>query len=140
MGLSRAEIFRFFDAVAYAFPFAWIFGRLGCSFAHDHLGVESASWLAVDFPGGPRFDLGLLELAYTLPLAILFHLLGRRPRATGLYLALFFVLYGPVRFLLDTLRATDVRYGGWTPGQYGSLLATLLGLWMLRAVMRTRNA
>ncbi len=127
MGLTRAETLRYFDLVAYAFPFAWIFGRAGCSLAHDHVGVLSRSFLAVDFPGGARFDLGLLELLYTLPLAALFFWLGRKPRANGLYLGLFFTLYGPVRFFLDMLRAGDVRYLGWTPGQYGSVIATLLG-------------
>ena len=136
MRFSRAETLRYFDQVAYAFPFAWLFGRLGCALAHDHLGAASRSFWAVDFPGGPRFDLGLLELLYTIPLAILFHLLGKEPRRDGLYLGLFFTLYGPVRFLLDALRTGDERYLGWTPGQYASLLCTALGAVTLITIHR----
>lgn len=136
MKLSGAQVFQFFDIVAFAFAFSWIFGRLGCALAHDHLGVESTSFLAVRFPGGPRFDLGLLELLYTLFIAALFLWLDRRPRPTGFFLALFFALYGPVRFLLDTLRVGDERYLGWTPGQFLSVAATLFGAALLWRLLR----
>ena len=36
-------------------------GRFGCALQHDHLGIPSTYFLAVRFPGGPRFDLGLLR-------------------------------------------------------------------------------
>jgi phosphatidylglycerol:prolipoprotein diacylglycerol transferase len=133
-GLSGARIFAFFDIVAYAFPFAWIFGRAGCAVAHDHVGVFSSSFLAVDFPGGPRFDLGLLELIWTLVIAGIFLWVDRRQRPTGTYLGLFFALYGPVRFALDVLRTGDERYLGWTPGQYASIAATIAGAALLRRV------
>jgi phosphatidylglycerol:prolipoprotein diacylglycerol transferase len=126
-GLSPARMFAFMDVVAYAFPFAWIFGRLGCTLAHDHPGIASTSWLAVRFPSGPRYDLGLLEFLYTLFISALFVAFDRRPRPTGFFIGLFFTLYGPVRFALDALRTGDERYLGWTPGQYVSIAATLAG-------------
>lgn len=134
--LSPQKIFAYVDAVAFAFPFAWIFGRAGCALAHDHLGIRTDHWLAVRFPDGPRLDLGLLELVFTLGIAALFLLLDRKPRPTGLFLATFFTLYGPVRFALDRLRTEDARYLGWTPGMYGSLAATLIGIAALLALWR----
>jgi phosphatidylglycerol:prolipoprotein diacylglycerol transferase len=132
--LSRAQLLELFDILAFVFPFAWIFGRLGCALAHDHLGIPSTSVWAVRFPAGPRFDLGLLEFLATIGIALLFALLDRRPHKTGLYLALFFTLYGPVRFALDALRVGDERYLGWTPGQYASVAACLSGIWLLTKV------
>jgi prolipoprotein diacylglyceryltransferase len=41
------------------------------------------------------------------------------------------VCYAPARFLLDYLRAGDIRYGGWTLGQYFSALLLCFGLWVL---------
>ena len=35
-----------------------MFGRMGCSIAHDHPGLESDLWFAVQYPHGGRFDLG----------------------------------------------------------------------------------
>jgi phosphatidylglycerol:prolipoprotein diacylglycerol transferase len=136
--LSREQLTTFIDLVAFAFPFAWIFGRAGCALAHDHLGIRSDHWLAVRFPEGPRFDLGLLELLYTFVIAGVFLALDRHSRPTGFFIALFFVLYGPVRFILDTLRTEDARYLGWTPGMYASIAMTLLGVGALVALRRRR--
>jgi phosphatidylglycerol:prolipoprotein diacylglycerol transferase len=138
--LSRAQVLHFFDIVAFAFPFSWICGRTGCALSHDHLGVASTSFLAVAFPEGGRFDLGLLELPYTIAIAILFLLLDRRPRPTGFFLGLFFALYGPVRFAMDMLRDGDARYLGWTPGQYASAVATVFGMAMLTSLLWNRRA
>lgn len=135
-GLGAEGVLRFVDLAVYALPFTLAVGRLGCGLQHDHLGVASTHFLAVDFPSGPRFDLGLLEFLYLLPLSLLFWALGRRPRPTGFYLGLFFALYSPARFAMDALRAEDARYFGWTPAQYLCVLATLAGaalvLWSLR--------
>jgi phosphatidylglycerol---prolipoprotein diacylglyceryl transferase len=138
--LSPRQMFAFMDIVAFAFPFAWIFGRLGCALAHDHIGIETQSFLAVRFPSGPRYDLGLLELIDTVFICALFLWLDRRQRPTGFYVALFFALYAPVRFALDALRIGDTRYAGWTPGQYLSLLAAAGGFWLLHFVSRPARA
>jgi phosphatidylglycerol:prolipoprotein diacylglycerol transferase len=133
--LSAGRVAGFFDIVAFAFPFAWIFGRLGCALAHDHIGVESTSFLAVRFPDGPRFDLGLLELLWTLVIAAAFLALDRKPRPAGFFVGLFFLLYGPVRFALDVLRVGDERWLGWTAGQYLSVAATIAGGALLARVL-----
>ena len=90
----------------------------------------------MDFPEVSRFDLGLLEFFYVSLLAGLFLLLDRRPRPDGFYVGLFFLLYGPVRFVLDSLRIVEVRYWGWTPGQYLAIVSTLAGAAVLLAVLR----
>lgn len=125
------QMLSYFDIVAFSFAFAWIFGRTGCALAHDHIGVATGSILAVRFPDGPRYDLGLLELFWTIAICALFLLLDRKPRPPGFFLAIFLVLYGPVRFALDMLRVGDERYLGWTPGQYASIAAVCVGLVIL---------
>jgi phosphatidylglycerol:prolipoprotein diacylglycerol transferase len=130
-GLSWARVLDYFDIVAFAFAFSWIFGRTGCAVTHDHVGIFTDSILAVKFPGGARYDLGLLELLWTFVMVAAFLWADRRPRPPGFFIGFFFALYGPVRFLLDTLRVGDERYWGWTPGQYLSLAGALLGVWML---------
>jgi len=139
-GMSAARITRFVDCLIFALPFTLAIGRLGCALLHDHPGVASDHWLAVDFPDGPRFDLGLLEFLYVSGVAAAFAALGRRRRPSGFYIGLFFALYGPVRFALDGLRVADARYLGWTPAQYLSVLATLGGFAVLVAVARGRPA
>jgi phosphatidylglycerol:prolipoprotein diacylglycerol transferase len=134
--MSRADMLRFVDCLLFALPFTLAVGRLGCALQHDHPGVSSTHWLAVAFPDGPRFDLGLLEFFYVTVLAGAFALLDRRRWPDGFYIGLFFAAYGPVRFALDSLRISEARYLDWTPGQYLSLLATAAGAATLWLVLR----
>jgi phosphatidylglycerol:prolipoprotein diacylglycerol transferase len=112
--LSVRETIHRLDVVAYAMPFAWMIGRLGCALAHDHRGLASTSFIAVNFPEGPRFDLGLIEFLYLIPLTLLFKFLDRRPRPIGFFLGLYGILYGGFRVWLDTLHIQPNRFIGGT--------------------------
>jgi len=62
---------------------------------------------------------------------------ARKPRAEGRLIGMFALLYSPVRFGLDFLRATDSarpdeRYAGLTPAQWACLAAFALAIWLLR--------
>jgi phosphatidylglycerol:prolipoprotein diacylglycerol transferase len=133
------------DVVASGFPASWVFGRSGCSVAHDHAGMLSNAWFAVKYPGGGRFDLGLYEMLLTVPLAITFLFLMRKPRPPGFFLGLMCIAYAPTRFALDFLRVhegdygpADPRYGGLTPAQWGCLF--LLGVGLTFAYRAARSA
>lgn len=135
-GLGAMGVLRFLDLAVYALPMTLAVGRFGCALQHDHLGIASTHFLAVNFPTGPRFDLGLLEFLYLIPVSLLFLWLGRKPRPVGFFLGLYFAVYGPARWVMDTLRNEDARYLGWTPAQYLCVATTLAGvalvLWSLR--------
>ena len=88
-------------------------------------------------------DLGWYEFLYLALVVVPFILvLERRDRRrdthrAGIFLAGFIALYMPVRFLLDFLRVSDVRYAGLTPAQWAALCALALLPLLLR---RTRVA
>ena len=102
--LPRFEIFRRLEVLAYTQPLTAMTGRLGCALAHDHRGIATTSWIAVQFPEGPRFDLGLLEFLFLAGLAIVFRILDRKPRREGFFLFWLAVAYTGCRLWLDTLR------------------------------------
>jgi phosphatidylglycerol---prolipoprotein diacylglyceryl transferase len=145
----RTRVLEYTDAVAACFPVSWTFGRLGCAVVHDHPGIRSDAWFAVKYPGGARIDLGLLELAITVPLMIAFFVLMRRRRPWGFFAGVMCTYYAPLRFALDFLRETegvvlgplggsgDARYFALTPAQWGCIPLFLLGLELLR---RSRDA
>lgn len=122
------------EVIAPALVVGWVFGRLGCTLVHDHIGRLSDFPLAIQFPGGARHDLGLYEFLYTLlvllPAALI---LTRRLRRPGTIIAWLALLYAPVRFLGDFLRHTDLpradpRYAGLTFAQYGCIATAVIGV------------
>ena len=134
------------DAIAFCFPFGWLFGRTGCFVVHDHPGRETDFFLGVaDYEIGhppyvPRHDLGLYEVFWSAGMIILFLFLVRKPRKPGLYVALVPTLYSPIRFLLDYLRVEkadggDARYFGLTPGQYSAIGFLIIGVWLMRRAL-----
>ncbi len=158
-------ILPFCDIILSVFPVAWIFGRSGCSVVHDHPGAPSAhgAWLAVEYPFAsphhhpktetfvsflhgdfPRYDLGTLELIFTIALAALFALTWSRRLSTGTYCAVVALAYAPVRFAMDYLRIDesdqgDLRYGSLTPAQWGCILMFAAGVGLALYVRRQRT-
>ncbi len=159
----------YLDTVAWAFPFAWVFGRLGCTMAHDHPGVVTNFPLSIslkteqarayiqamyadmgrlaELPPDSQlatmgfFDLGLIEFLYTLiVMAPVFWVLGRKNRAPGFFIALFLILYMPVRFVLDFLRLVDVTYFGLTPAQWASIPVFLAAIFVAVRVLPREQA
>ncbi|MBX3211945.1 MAG: prolipoprotein diacylglyceryl transferase [Labilithrix sp.] len=158
-------IMPFCDLILSVFPVAWIFGRSGCSVVHDHQGMKAPAdhLLAVAFGpadpartihlgsielrygSSPHFDLGLLEMMFTVVLATLIALTWRRKLTTGSYIAVVALAYAPVRFAMDFLRVRDIesadpRYGSFTPAQWACIALFAFGLFMVRRVMQLRKS
>jgi phosphatidylglycerol:prolipoprotein diacylglycerol transferase len=120
------------DAIIEGLVYGWVFGRLGCTVVFDHPGPLTDFVLGMNYRDGIRHNLGLYEFLYTLlvlvPATFWIRSRERRGRAfaPGSSVFLISVLYAPVRFALDFLRAEDLssadkRYGGLTPAHYMSL-------------------
>jgi phosphatidylglycerol:prolipoprotein diacylglycerol transferase len=122
------------DLIVQGLIVGWIFGRIGCTVSGDHPGPRTTLPFAYRYPDGPRHNMGMYELVFTvvvlLPANLLLH---RKKPPAGSYIALNGILYGAGRFALDFLRATDrpdadPRYGGLTLGHYCSLAIFMFGL------------
>lgn len=150
----------FGDLIVSVFPVSWIFGRTGCSVVHDHPGaITSASNpLSVAYPAFqgdgttsdfgffqlihgsvPRFDLGLLEMLYTVLLVLCLVPLWRRKTPVGLFLCVVPIAYAPVRFFMDFLRiedgnGADPRYFHLTFAQWSAFALLGYGLYMAKQV------
>lgn len=125
--LSKRKIdaWQLSDALAAGFPLGWAVGRIGCFFNHLHPGRLSQNFLAVSYPGGSRWDLGLIEsVTGILVWAILIIALRVAPGKGTATLTVAWSYLG-IRFFTDFLRATDLpgsdpRFLGLTPAQYGA--------------------
>lgn len=142
---------RLADAAAFAFPFGWLFGRSGCFSVHDHPGRVTDFALAVaDYEFGrppyqPRHDLGFYEVLFAAAMIVLFLWMHRQKRRPGTFLAVLCLVYAPIRFGLDYLRASpaeggDARYSGLTPGQYAAVALFVAGAAFLYFIMHHEAA
>lgn len=168
-GLRTAEGWRYVDAVAYGWPFAWVFGRLACTVATDHPGTVTRGFVlatSLDTPQAREFirgvyaaagrgdelpgdaalagmgfhNLGFYELLWTLLVIVpAFLWLGRSRRPAGFFLVAFTFLYAPARFVLDFPRVTDATYFGLTPGQYASGAVTVAAAAVVWSALRRRS-
>jgi phosphatidylglycerol---prolipoprotein diacylglyceryl transferase len=140
---KKADIPRlpYADSVALGLSIGWIFGRTGCFTAHDHPGrhVGASFFLSVNYPDGPRIDLGLYELLFTIVMTVILFRYNRKPRPPGRIIALAMLLYAPARFILDFLRETavsaaishpDKRFLALTPAQWACLATIALGVYI----------
>jgi phosphatidylglycerol---prolipoprotein diacylglyceryl transferase len=131
----KLPMFPVLDQIAFGLPLGWFFGRMGCFVVHDHPGKITDFFLAVDnftYDGvtGPRHDLGLYEVFWSIVVVPLFLLLDRKPRPHGFFVGMIAILYAPVRFGLDFLREADRTWaGGLTAAHYSSLLTLGLGMY-----------
>ncbi len=126
------------DALAHGFPLGWAIGRIGCFLIHDHPGTLSHSLLAVRYPEGSRWDLGLVESLTGLFTALALYLSVRRWPRSGVPTAVTVGVYLTIRFFTDFLRARDLPgsdlrvLGLLTPAQIGSVVLLVLAAVLLR--------
>lgn len=126
----------YLDALALGAAPGWAIARFGCFLVHDHKGVKTDFPLAVDFPGGPRHDLGLYDMFVLLALTAVLYLVARTRPRQGRLMGLLAVGYSACRFFLDFLRASDLsyvdrRYAGLTPAQFIVVGLFGVGVWLL---------
>jgi len=134
--IKKQKLMPYVDRLVVGLTVGWVFGRSGCATAHDHLGTFSDFPLAIRFPEGARHDLGFYELLLTLAILAVQFLMMRRPRRQADYLMVTLFMFAPVRFLLDFLRATDVKWSdqrflGLTFAQYAVILLLAAAFWLL---------
>lgn len=132
---EKIPVWPYLDAFALGTAPGWAVARVGCFFVHDHPGVKTDFPLALDFPGGPRHDLGLYDVFVLSGIAVVLYTAKRFRPNSGRLMALLAMLYSPARFFLDFLRASDMsfvdrRYWGLTPAQYIVAGLFFTGVWL----------
>lgn len=136
---NKIPLWPYADVVVYGFVFAWIFGRLGCTVAFDHPGAVTDFFLAMEYPkalavpgdveppGLIRHNLGFYEALWSMAMGAWFWLRRDKAYFVGWYVSVTLLIYTPIRFAADFLRAEDKTWiGGLTGGQYAAIALFLL--------------
>lgn len=124
--IKKMNVYAYGDCLVMGVLVALFFGRLGCFTAHDHPGSLTNFPLAVNFPDGPRHDLGFEEAIILGLFLIVVHTKNIKTQlnqAQGNWMITGMMFYGCIRAALDNMRAedlanSDARYFGHTPAQY----------------------
>ena len=146
---ARSLRWRYLDVLVPAALLGGAVVRLGCFLGHHHAGRLTTLPLAVAYPGGARFDLGLCEALLLLAIVAGSAIGASRWRARpGRGAVVMVTAYAVGRFVIELLRGTDLeligrrsdaRYLGLTLVQYATVAIAALGLaWLWR--QRRRDA
>jgi phosphatidylglycerol:prolipoprotein diacylglycerol transferase len=159
---SKLLRWRVVDGLILGLTIGLAIGRIGCTSVGEHFGSQwGASWdpLMVRYlggttrettlgPNGPAVTHGMVfhncaiyELLWLLILfPIMWRILHRVPRvAPGTGVAIFAVVYGPLRFGFDFLRINDKLVYGLTGAQYFMIGLMIGSIWLwLRVVPNNR--
>lgn len=129
----RLPVRRILDAGAPAICIGYFFGRIGCQLAGDgDYGIPSTLPWAMAYPNG---TVPTLERVHPTPIyemilySILFIILlaARKKLPAGKTFALFLVLAGVERFLIEFLRTNSRILWGLTEAQIVSLVLVMIG-------------
>ncbi|MBC7474573.1 MAG: prolipoprotein diacylglyceryl transferase, partial [Candidatus Sericytochromatia bacterium] len=116
----KLNMYAYADVICFALPVGYIFGRAGCAVVHDHIGARTNFFLGINFPdtvhgqyianlAGTRHDLGFYEMLLAIFISSIFLILRNKKNVpNGYYVSLLCLIYAPVRFYFDSLRATDL--------------------------------
>ncbi len=147
------------DAVAPALALSYALGRIGCFLVGDDYGRPTDSWVGVAFPNGAPpstagnlrrgfgveihadipdgqvlsvFPTQLFETGISLLIFFILWRLRFQERRAGWLFALWLVLAGVERFVIEFFRAKDDRFfGALSLAQVFSIGLIALGLWLL---------
>ncbi|MCD8332226.1 MAG: prolipoprotein diacylglyceryl transferase [Oscillospiraceae bacterium] len=139
----------FFPVFIPAFPLVHAIGRLGCFAAGCCYGKQASWGIAFSHsevaPNGVKLiPTQLFEAAAEVLICLLLLWYARRRSPSMRLLALYFMIYAPVRFLLEFLRGDVVRGGffGLSTSQWISIPIFLAGvlLWLRPALFQRETA
>jgi phosphatidylglycerol:prolipoprotein diacylglycerol transferase len=152
---NRVDYLVAADAAAPALSIGYALGRIGCFLVGDDYGAPTNGWWGVAFPKGspPTTAYALREFGVHVDPAIpdeavlrvhptqiyeslaalamfaILMVIVRKPHRKGLAFALFLIMMGIERFLVEIVRAKDDRFlGAFTIAQLISVILIIVGI------------
>lgn len=143
---KRLPFWKFGDVVIFGLPLGLAIGRIGCFLIHDHIGKPTNFFLGIKYIDGIiRHENALYLVINGALLFLAFLLIDKyyQHKFDGIYLVVFMLWYGFIRFWLDFFRAADFpgadpRYFGLTGAQYACILLFFGGGYLFRKLQKSK--
>lgn len=135
--VKKQTFFSYTDLVLPGFMAGQGVGRIGCFFAGCCYGRLTDSWIGVTFPAGTaaagtRIPTQLMECAFCLICGVALMMVMRKQKRYGLTSALYCILYGIWRFIIECFRDDDRgAVGGLSTSQFIGIFIILAGFVLL---------
>lgn len=144
--VKKLEFLKYFDLAVASIALAQGFGRIGCFLAGCCYGRETDSWCGVVFPAGGMAPAGVKLIPTQLfsslgdflivIILILFHKKSKRDGDVG---ALYMLLYGVGRFVIEIFRSDDRGAVGVLSTSQAISIVIVIGAFVLFACNRRRK-
>jgi len=131
------------DVLVVPAALAQAFGRLGNFFNQELPGRPwNGPWAVIStlVDEQPRHPVQIYEIVYNLVIFGTLWMLRKKELPTGSLFALFFMLYGIARFVVEFFKTPEVMWGFLTIGQWLSIGMVLAGLGLWFWIRRTSKA
>ena len=144
--IKKVVFLEYFDLAAPSIALAQGFGRIGCFLAGCCYGRETDSWCGVVFPEGGQAPAGvkllptqLFSSAGDFLLVVVLILYHKKAKHTGDVGAMYMLLYGVGRFVLEFFRSDDRGEVGALSTSQAISLVIVAGAFLLFAWNRKRQ-
>lgn len=121
---------------------AHAFGRIGCFCAGCCYGIETTSWLGVQFPGMTHkvYPTQLFEAFFLFALTVVLALLAFKKKSIFTFPA-YLASYGVFRFLIEFIRGDDrgAYFLSLSPSQWFSIFSVIIAIILVIYFVRKRK-
>lgn len=134
---NKVAFLQLADVLIVPAALAQAFGRLGNFFNQELPGKPWNGPWAFIYPHVdevPRHPIQLYEILYNVVIFIILYALRNKRLPQGTLLALFLMLYGVFRFIVEFFKVPEVFFAGLALGQWLSILMVVTGVVLWRSI------
>ena len=143
--VKKLNFWKYLDCATPSIALAQGFGRIGCLLAGCCYGSETTGWLSITFknsqfaPNGvPLVPTQILSSVFDFAHFVLLYFISRRSKVNGMTSALYLIIYGIGRFIIEFFRGDMIRgfIGSLSTSQFISIFIVLFGVLLLFKQLR----
>ena len=143
--VKKLNFWKYLDCATPSIALAQGFGRIGCLLAGCCYGMETSGWCSITFtnsqfaPNGvPLVPTQIFSSVFDFAHFILLYVISRKSKAPGMTSALYLMIYGVGRFIIEFFRGDLIRgsVGALSTSQFISIFIVLFGAVLLWKKLR----
>lgn len=146
--VKKLNFWQYLDCATPSIALAQGFGRIGCLLVGCCYGMETTGWCSITFtnsqfaPNGvPLVPTQIFSSVFDFVHFVVLYFISRRSKVDGLTSALYLIIYGVGRFIIEFFRGDLIRgsIGALSTSQFISIFIVAFGILLLIKKLRDRK-